>query len=130
MVLPFTGCVKDAIQQTQEDIVIKAVTDGQWKVEYYECNGYYVNDDFIPYTFQFKANNTVDAINSGTVENTGTWSASAEKRTITSNFSNTNSQALLYLNYTWTIKTSTWTSVNAYRVNAPGDTCRMYMKKI
>ena len=130
LVLPFVGCIKDAIEKKQEDLVIKAVTDGQWRVEYYECNGQYDNNPFVPYTFQFKTNNTVDAINNGTVENTGTWAASAETKTITSKFNNTNSPALLYLNYTWTITTSTWTSVNARRVNAPGDTCRMYMKKI
>jgi hypothetical protein len=124
------GCIKKAIEEKQEDLVVKAVTDGQWRVLWYECNGSYVNSPYLPYTFQFKTNNTVDAINNGTVEKTGTWSASAESKTITSNFSNTNSSALLLLNYTWTITGSTWTSVNARRVNGPGDTCRMYMEKL
>jgi len=123
------GCIKHAIEQKQEDLVVKAVTDGQWKVVWYHCNGQYVSD-FVPYAFQFKTNNTVDAINNGTVEKTGSWQASAESKTITSNFSNTNSYALLLLNYTWTITGSTWTSVNARRVNAPGDTCFMHMEKL
>jgi len=124
------GCIKDAIEKKQEDLVVKAVTDGQWKVLWYHCNGAYVNSYFTPYTFQFKENNTVDAINNGVVEKTGTWQASAETKTITSNFSNTTSDALLSLNYTWTITSSTWTSVNARRVNQPGDTCFMYMEKL
>ena len=124
------GCIKDAIEQKQEDLVVKAVTDGQWKVMWYECNGQYDNAQYVPYSFQFKTNNTVDAINNGTVENTGTWSASAETKTITSKFNNTSSSALLMLNHTWTIVTSTWTTVKAQRVNAPGDTCRMYMEKL
>jgi len=127
--LPFGGCIKKAIEQKQEDIVVKAVTDGQWKVMWYECNYSYVSD-FAPYTFQFRENNTVEAINNGVVENTGTWSASAESKTITSQFNNTNSNALLLLNYTWTITGSSWTSVNARRVSAPGDTCRMHMEKL
>jgi hypothetical protein len=129
LVLPFFGCIKEAIEQKQEDLVVKAVTDGQWKVLWYECNGSYINE-YVPYTFQFKTNNTVDAISNGYVENTGTWTASAESKTITSHFTNTNSNALLLLNYTWTITGSTWTSVNARRVNGPGDTCRMYMEKL
>jgi hypothetical protein len=129
LALTSIGCIKHAIEQKQEDLVVKAVTDGQWKVVWYHCNGSY-SSDFVPYSFQFKTNNTVDAINNGTVENTGSWQASAESKTITSNFSNTNSAALLLLNYTWTITGSTWTSVNARRVNAPGDTCFMHMEKL
>jgi len=123
------GCIKKAIEEKQEDLVIKAVTDGQWKVTEYECNWQYVND-FEPYAFQFKTDNTVDAIYNGTVESTGTWTASAETKTIKSNFSNTSSPALLFLNYTWTITGSSWTTVNARRVNGPGDTCRMHMEKL
>ena len=124
------SCIKKAIEQKQEDLVVKAVTDGQWKVTWYECNNQYVNDYYLPYAFQFKTNNTVDAVNNGSVENTGTWTASAETKTIKSNFSNTSSNALLFLNYTWTITGSSWTSVNAMRVNGPGDTCRMHMEKL
>ena len=130
LVLSSFGCIKKAIEKKQEDLVVKAVTDGQWKVVWYHCNSAYVNTLYEPYAFQFKENNTVDAINNGSVENTGTWQASAESKTITSNFSNTNSSALLLLNYTWTITGSSWTSVNARRVNAPGDTCFMHMEKL
>ena len=130
LVLSSVGCIKKAIEEKKEDLVVKAVTDGQWKVMWYHCNGAYVNSYFTPYTFQFKENNTVDAINNGVVENTGSWQASAESKTITSHFSNTTSDALICLNHTWTIKTSTWTSVNAYRVNGPGDSCFMYMEKL
>jgi hypothetical protein len=129
LVLTSIGCIKHAIEQKQEDLVVKAVTDGQWKVVWYQCNGQYVND-FVPYAFQFKTDNTVDAINNGTVEKTGSWQASAETKTITSNFNNTNSYALLLLNHTWTITGSTWTSVNARWVNSPGDTCSMHMEKL
>ena len=123
----FTGCIKTA-QQVQENIVIQAVTTGQWKVTTFINDGTDVTSSFAPYTFQFKTNFTVDAYNNGSVENTGTWNADAGSKTITSNFSNP-STTLLLLNGTWSITNSTMTSVDA-TLTLNGKTKTMRLDKI
>lgn len=107
----FTGCIKTA-QQVQENIVIQAITTGQWKVTTFINDGTDVSSSFSAYTFHFKTDLKVDAINNGSVENTGSWNADANSKTITSNFSNP-SATLLLLNGTWTITNSSLTSVDA-----------------
>jgi hypothetical protein len=131
-VLPFLGCLKDKKEEVIEDIVIKSVTDGQWKVTnaYVNDVSYNVSTWFAPYQFQFKTDKTVEAINTVGVENTGTWDASAEKKTITSNFTNTTSQGLLFLNGTWSITSSTWTTVDAKQITSAGDTKVIHMDKL
>lgn len=68
--------------------------------------------NFAPYKFQFKTDYTVDAINNGTVEKTGTWNADAVAQSITSNFSNAVDPVAL-LNGTWAITNNSWTWVEA-----------------
>jgi hypothetical protein len=103
-----TGCLK----KKQEDMVIDAMVNGQWKVTNFNKGGSDVTTDFATYSFQFKTNLTVDAINNGSVEKTGSWNADATAQTITSNFTNaTNPLALL--NGTWKITNNSWTWVEA-----------------
>lgn len=107
------GCGKDGIiERTQENLIVQAMTTGQWKVTSFTRGANDVTSSFGTYQFQFKTNNTVDAINSGSVEKTGSWSADSEALTITSNFSNV-ADPLALLNGTWNITNTTWTSVNA-----------------
>jgi len=120
----FTGC-KKAIENIQEDMVIKAMTDGQWRVTKFTRDGNDVTAGFSPYMFQFKANETVDAINNGTKESTGTWKGNAEQRTISSSFSNA-AQTLQLLNGTWQITRNSWTYVEATQtVNSEVRTLRL-----
>lgn len=105
--------------------MIKAMTDGQWRVTKLTRDGNDVTASFSPYMFQFKANETVDAIKNGTTESTGTWKGDAEKRTIVSAFSNAN-QTLLLLNGTWQITRNSWTYVEATQtVNSEVRTLRL-----
>lgn len=106
------ACTKKQVEQQQENLVIQAMVNGQWKVSSFNRGGADVTSDFTSYSFQFKTNYTVDAINSGSVEKTGTWNANATAQTITSNFPNV-SDPLALLNGTWLITNSTWTSVQA-----------------
>src|SRR6478609_5333399 len=102
------GCIK----KKQEDLVVNAMVEGQWKVTKFIKGSSEITPDFATYKFQFKTNFTVDAINNGTVEKTGSWNADATSQTITSNFSNaTNPLALL--NGTWLITNNSWTWVEA-----------------
>ena len=112
----FTGCsVKDkVIEQQQINLIMQAMTTGQWKVSNFMKGSVDQTADFNIYKFQFKDNYTVDAINNGTVERTGNWSAAGDinSQTITASFGTT-SNPLELINGTWNIVTTTWTSVHA-----------------
>jgi hypothetical protein len=71
-VMLLTGCNK-AIEKIAEDMVIKAMTDGQWKVTTFTQNGTDITADFTGYKFQYHKNKTVDAYKDGSIERTGTW---------------------------------------------------------
>ena len=107
------ACKKEtAVGNTQEDLVIQAMTSGSWKVSNYTRGGVDVTSDFQNYTFQFKTNMTVDALSQGTLVKTGSWSADASSQTITSQFASA-AHPLPLLNGTFQITNTTWTSVNA-----------------
>ncbi|MDQ6609576.1 MAG: hypothetical protein M3Y85_07125 [Bacteroidota bacterium] len=103
---------KKAIQAKQEDLVIKAMTDGQWRITKFVKGPADITPDFATYKFQFFANNTVQAINNNSIESTGSWNADATSRTIASNFSTANNTVTL-LNGTWQITDNSWTFVEA-----------------
>ncbi len=103
---------KKAIENAQEDLVIKAMTDGQWRVTKFTKDATDVTASFATYKFQFRENKTVEAINNGATESTGTWNANAEAKTITSNFPSGNGTVGL-LNGTWNITRNSWTYVEA-----------------
>jgi hypothetical protein len=116
LLLAFAGCnTKDKIiEKQQENLLMAAITNGQWVVTSFHKGSTDVTADFSGYKFQFKDNYTVDAIKNGIVEKTGTWAAAgnAQAQTMTSNFANS-TQPLILLNGTWNIITTTWTSVEA-----------------
>jgi hypothetical protein len=106
------GCSKEKKQQHEENLLVQAMVNGQWKVTGFNKGGTDITGDFAVYKFQFKSDLTVDAINNGSVEKTGTWNGDVAAQTITSNFTNA-SPALTLLNGTWTISNTTLTSVQA-----------------
>ena len=105
------SCAK-TVENIQEDIVLKAMTDGQWRVTNFTKAGTDLTSDYAPYRFQFQTNNTVAAINNGVTEATGSWTADAVAQTITSVFNNA-APTLLRLNGTWKITKNSWTFVEA-----------------
>jgi len=107
-----TGC-KKIVEAAQENLVIKAMTDGQWRITLFKRDTANVTAVFTPYLFQFKADNTVDAIANSTVESKGTWNADANARTITSSFRASGSSPLQLLSGTWAITNNSWTFVEA-----------------
>ncbi len=110
------GCsIKDKIIEKEgQSLILSAMTTGQWKVTNFDRAGTNVTTDFSTYSFQFKTNYTVDAINSGSVERSGNWSAvgDTQAQSITANFSNAANPVAL-LNGTWNISSTTWSSVVA-----------------
>jgi hypothetical protein len=107
-ILPFFLCVflliscKDAVENAQEDFVIKAMTDGKWAVKRYIKGGTDITQDFLPYKFQFYSNRTVDAIKYETKEISGTWDGNAVAMTMKAQLA-TSSLPLVLLNGNWQI---------------------------
>ena len=112
ILLATLGCTRDKKEQVQQNLIVQAMVNGQWKVTSFKKAGADITTDFSAYTFQFHDNQTVDAINNGSLERTGTWAADITAQTISSQFTNA-ANPLALLNGTWTITNTTWTSVDA-----------------
>lgn len=108
-VFALTSC-KKAVEKKQEDLIIKAMTDGQWVVTSFTQNGTDLTSEFSGYKFQYFSNRTVDAIKNGTVEKTGTWDGDVSTMSTWANFTNA-SNPILRLNGTWHIDNNSWTFV-------------------
>ncbi len=111
MISLLAGC-KKTIDNIQEDLVIKAMIDGQWKVTNFTHNGSIITTDFTTYKFKYYSNKTVDAINNGTVEKTGNWDGNASAMTTSANFANA-VYPLSLINGSWHIDNNSWTYVVA-----------------
>ena len=111
-VLIFLFALVSCIKKKQEEKVLDAMTNGQWKVTSFVKGNTDLTTSFASYRFQFKANNTVEAMNNGTVEKTGTWNEDVNAQTISSNFINAATPVVL-LNGTWKITNNSWTWVEA-----------------
>jgi hypothetical protein len=119
-----TGC-KKLVEEIQQDLVIKAMTDGQWKITSFTQNGNDITTDFSTYKFQYYSNKTVDAINNGSVEKTGTWDGNASTMTTSANFTGAVSPLSL-INGSWKITNNSWTFVEANQtVGAETKTMRL-----
>ena len=114
VVVLFGGC-KKAVENAQQDLVILAMTDGQWGVTNFTLNGTNITADFAAYKFKYYSNKTVDAIKSGIVEKTGTWDGNASTMTTSANFSSP-PYPLTLINGTWHIDRNSWTYVEATQV--------------
>jgi len=106
-----TGC-KKVIEKKAETAIMNAMTDGQWIITTFISNGTNITTDFSAYQFQYFSNYTVNAIKSGTVENTGNWEGDVNTMSIFANFPNA-TNPLLLLNGTWHVTDNSWTYVKA-----------------
>jgi len=113
--LLFTGC-KKAIQNAQENLLIKAMTDGQWVVSSFVQGGTDITANFNGYKFQYYSNKTVDAIKDGNVQRTGTWDGDPVAKTTWANFSGATAPLDL-INGSWHIEDNSWTFVVASQTN-------------
>jgi hypothetical protein len=123
LLVSLSGC-KKAIEKIQEDAIIRAMTDGQWKVTSFTVNGTDITSNFSSYKFQYYSNKTVDAINNGTVERTGTWDGDAGTMTTSANFAGAPTPLSL-INGSWHIDNNSWTFVVASQQGAETKTMRL-----
>jgi hypothetical protein len=103
---------KKAKENVYEDLVIKAMTSGQWSITSFTLNGTNITTDFSGYKFQYYSNKTVDAIKNGSVEKTGSWDGNASTMTTSANFPGA-MNPLLLINGNWNIVNNSWTYVIA-----------------
>ena len=127
LLIILSGC-KKSIQQAQEDIIIKAMTSGQWTVTSFTQNGSDITTSFTGYKFQYYSNKTVDAIKNGTVEKTGTWDGDGPTMTTWANFANATTPLDL-INGSWHIDNNSWTFVVATQTTG-GTTKTMRLDKL
>jgi len=111
LTLVLSGC-KKTIDKIQEDLVIQAMTDGQWAVTSFIKDGTNITTDFSSYKFKYYSNKTVDALKNGTTEITGTWDGNSSAMTTYANF-NSPPYPLTLINGTWQITKNSWTYVEA-----------------
>jgi len=112
LIIVLLGGCKKKIEEIQQDLVIKAMTDGQWVITNFTQNGNNITSAFSPYKFKYYSNKTVDAINNGTVEKTGNWDGNATNLTTWADFPNA-TYPLTLINGTWHIDNNSWTFVVA-----------------
>jgi hypothetical protein len=115
LIVLLAGCKKNT-EAAQEDLVIQAMTNGQWAVTNFTQNGTNITPDFAFYKFKYYSNKTVDAINNGTVEKTGTWDGNSATMTTSASFTSP-VYPLGLINGTWHIDNSSWTFVVATQTN-------------
>lgn len=115
LIVLLAGCKKNT-EAAQEDLVIQAMTNGQWAVTNFTQNGTNITPDFAVYKFKYYSNKTVDAINNGTVEKTGTWDGNSATMTTSASFTSP-VYPLGLINGTWHIDNSSWTFVVATQIN-------------
>ncbi len=111
LLLLLSSC-KKLIENAQEDALMKAMTDGQWKITSFTHNSINITSSFTNYKFQYYSNKTVDAINNGVVEKTGTWDGNVNTMTTSANFVGAVSPLSL-INGSWHIDNNSWTFVEA-----------------
>ena len=116
LIMILLGSCEKAAEKIGEDLVIKAMTDGQWKITEFTQNSTDITSNFSGYKFQYYSNKTVDAILNGVTERTGVWDGNATTMTTSANFAGATNPISL-INGTWNITDSGWTYVEAKQTN-------------
>jgi hypothetical protein len=118
---------KKAIEKKAQDMVMEAITDGQWMVEQYFEDTNNLSSQFQNYYFKFNSNGTL----TGTVNSSitsGTWVPNVSNYTITSDFPSA-IDPLKKLNGVWKIKDSDWDYVKAQMSTSDGTKVLALRKK-
>lgn len=130
--IAFINCTEEQVEQIQENFIVNAMTSGQWTVKNFTVNGTSKTADFANFKFQFKKDNTVDAIliSNNSVSSTGSWAGSiTPSPNITSTFPSNAGATLLLLNGNWSITNSGTTYVEATQ-SANGELKTMRLEKL
>ena len=118
---------KKAIENKQRDILIDAITNGEWQVHRFLEDSVDVTVQFYGYRFQFHEQGTVQARFFGLAED-GTWVGDVNNYTITSQFPSA-VDPLKKLNGIWKLTDSYWDFVEAEMKTATGKNILHLIKK-
>jgi hypothetical protein len=108
-----SGC-KKAIQNAQEDALMRLITNNIWLVTSYKEGNEDMTALFAPYEFKFNKDKSVLGKKAGAPDAVGSWVGSAETMSITSAFPN-GPEPLTKLTGVWQVTKSTLTTVNSTR---------------
>lgn len=111
LLLSVAACQK-TVEKKAEDIIIRAMVNGQWVVTKFAKGNNDVTADFAGYRFQFRENNTVEALKDGSFTASGSWQGNPYARSIASQFNNA-VHPLVLLNGVWLVTNNSWTFVEA-----------------
>lgn len=107
----FLSC-KKAIENKQREILIDAITNGEWQVQQFIEGSVDITSQFYGYTFQFAEQGGVQAKYIGSVFANGTWVGDVNNYTITSQFPSA-TDPLQKLNGIWKLTDTYWDYVEA-----------------
>jgi hypothetical protein len=125
--LLFNLSCKKALEKKAENMIMDAITNGEWIVEQYIEGGNNISSQFLNYSFKFNSNGTVTGTINSTSTN-GTWAANATDYTITADFPSAG-DPLKKLNGLWKIKDSYWDYVKAEMTTPSGTNVLTLRKK-
>lgn len=107
---------KKTTEEVVQDLVIQAMTNGQWVITRFTQNNSDITSSFSGYRFQYYSNKTVDAFKNGLKERTGNWDGNATTMTTWADFPGAPLPISL-INGTWNITRNSWTFVEATQLN-------------
>ena len=117
---------KKVIEDKKKDLLLDAITDGQWYMFSFIDNGTDITASFSPYTFQFYRDGKVSGF-TATTEDKGTWVGDPNAKTIDSDFPNS-TEPINKLNAVWKLTNYTMDYVKA-EASVSGITRKLYLKK-
>jgi hypothetical protein len=117
---------KKAIEEKKEDVILDAMTNGQWYIYSFVEGSTDISSSFAPYTFQFYRDGKVSGLTTDTEEK-GTWVGDVNTLSITANFP-TASEPVSKLNAVWKITNNTWDYVKA-ETTVQGTKHLLHLKK-
>jgi hypothetical protein len=120
-----TSC-KKIIEKKVQDMVMDAITHGEWIVEQYFEGNNNLSSQFLDYRFKFNEDGTLIGTTSSGSTN-GTWNPNLSDYTITADFP-TAADPLNKLNGLWKIKDSGWDYVKA-EMQTPDGTKLLTLRK-
>ena len=123
----FLSC-KKAIENKQREILIDAITNGDWQIHQFIEGSMDITTQFYGYSFKFEEQGTVHAKYIGSIVANGTWVGDVNNYTINSNFPSV-SDPLIKLNGTWKLTDTYWDYVEAEMTTSTGKNILHLIKK-
>lgn len=117
---------KKAIDEKKEEVILNAVTNGQWYIYSFKEGDVDLSNSFSPYTFQFYRDGKLSGFTTDTEEK-GTWVGDVNTLSITTNFPAAG-EPIARLNAVWKITNNTWDYVKA-ETTVQGTKNLLHLKK-